>query len=69
LGTATVVTQGRQRHLAVEQLALTPPAPPKPQSPVDYLAVLRAEYQALLQQEAGTLSFAQLFEARVETER
>ena len=60
LGTASVVTQGRLRHLAVEQLALTPPAPPKLKSSVDYLAALRAEYQALLQKEAGTLSFAQL---------
>lgn len=62
LGAATVVTQGRQRHLAVEPLALTPPTPPKPKSSVDYLAALRAEYQTLLQKEAGTLSFARLLE-------
>lgn len=62
LGTATVTTQGRQRHLAVEALALTPPAPPKPKSSLDYLAALRAEYQVLLQKEAGTLSFARLLD-------
>jgi putative transposase len=64
LGTATVTTQGRQRHLAVETLALTSPTPPKPKSSLDYLAALRAEYQALLQKEAGTLSFARLLDTQ-----
>jgi len=60
LGLATVVTQNRQRHLAVERLATEPPDPPKPKSSMDYLAVLRAEYQAQQQRELGPLQFAQL---------
>jgi putative transposase len=62
LGPATVTTQGRQRHLAVQSLALSAPTPPKPKSSLDYLAALRAEYQVLLQKEAGTLSFARLLD-------
>jgi transposase InsO family protein len=60
LGTATVVTQNRQRHLAVERLATDPPDPPKPQSSLDFLAALRAEYQAQQQQELGRLQFSRL---------
>ena len=60
LGLATVVTQNRQRHLAVERLATEPPDPPKPKSSMDYLAALRAEYQAQQQRELGPLQFAQL---------
>jgi transposase InsO family protein len=60
LGLATVVTQNRQRHLAVERLATEPPDPPKPKSSLDYLAALRAEYQAQQQRELGPLQFAQL---------
>lgn len=60
LGLATVVTQSRQRHLAVERLATEPPDPPKPKSSMDYLAALRAEYQAQQQRELGPLQFAQL---------
>jgi putative transposase len=58
LGRAVVVTQGRQRHLAVQRLVTDPPTPPQPKSSLDYLAALRAEYQQLLQQEAGDLQFA-----------
>jgi putative transposase len=60
LGLATVVVQNRQRHLAVERLATEPPDPPKPKSSLDYLAVLRAEYQAQQQRELGPLQFTQL---------
>ncbi len=60
LGLATVVMQNRQRHLAVERLATEPPEPPKPKSSLDYLAALRAEYQARQQRELGSLQFTQL---------
>ena len=60
LGLVTVVVQNRQRHLAVERLATEPPDPPKPKSSLDYLAVLRAEYQAQQQRELGPLQFTQL---------
>jgi putative transposase len=60
LGWATVLVQNRQRHLAVERLATEPPDPPKPKSSLDYLAALRAEYQARQQRELGPLQFTQL---------
>jgi putative transposase len=60
LGLATVIIQNRQRHLAVERLATEPPDPPKPKSSLDYLAALRAEYQAQQQRELGPLQFSQL---------
>jgi putative transposase len=60
LGLATVIVQNRQRHLAVERLATEPPDPPKPKSSLDYLAALRAEYQARQQRELGPLQFTQL---------
>jgi len=60
LGLATVVLQNRQRHLAVEHLATEPPGPPKAKSALDYLAVLRAEYQAQQQRALGPLQFSQL---------
>jgi len=60
LGPASVVTQGRQKHLAVERLATEPLAPPKPKSALDFLAALRAEYQAQQQRELGQLAFARL---------
>ena len=63
LGTATVVVQERQRHLQVERLATDPPDPPKPQSSLDFLAVLRAEHQAELKRQAGTLHFAEVLKA------
>jgi transposase InsO family protein len=60
LGPASVVTQGRQQHLAVAHLATEPLAPPKPKSALDFLAALRAEYQAQQQRELGQLAFARL---------
>ena len=60
VGMATVVIQNRQRHLAVDHLATEPPNPPKPQSSLDYLAALRAEYHAQQQRELGPLQFARL---------
>ena len=60
LGLATVFVQQRQRHLAVARLATEPPAPPPPQSSLDFLAVLRAEYRAQQQQQLGRLEFARL---------
>jgi hypothetical protein len=60
VGLATVVIQQRQRHLAVEHLATEPPGPPQPKSSLDYLAVLRAEYQAQQRRELSPLQFARL---------
>jgi putative transposase len=60
LGKATVITQGRQRHLAVQHLATDPLAQPKPKSSLDYLAALRSEYQSLQQKQAGQLQFSKL---------
>jgi transposase InsO family protein len=60
LGLATVVIQQRQRHLAVARLATEPPDPPKPQSSLDFLSILRAEYRAQQQQQLGRLEFARL---------
>ncbi len=60
-GKASVVQQGREQHIAVERLvAPTAPAPAQPKTSLDYLAVLRAEYQQHLRQQAGTLRFTQL---------
>lgn len=59
-GVATVLEQGRQRHLAVARLATDPPDPPRPKSSLDYLAALRAEHQAQQQKQLGRLPFAQL---------
>jgi putative transposase len=41
-GLATVIQQGRQKHIAVEKLATQPPPLPKSKSSLDYLAALRA---------------------------
>jgi hypothetical protein len=60
-GKANVVQQCRVAHIAVERLSpTTVPQPAQPQSSLDYLAVLRAEYQQQLRQQAGSLRFAQL---------
>jgi putative transposase len=60
-GKANVVQQGREQHIAVEGLRAVPPAQPaQPQSSLDFLAVLRAEYQQQLRQQAGSLRFVQL---------
>ena len=60
LGLATVFVQQRQRHLAVERLATEPPDPPPPQSSLDFLSILRAEYRTQQQQQLGRLEFARL---------
>lgn len=67
LGLATVIVQNRQRHLAVQRLATEPPNPPKPKSSLDYLAALRAEYQAQQQRELGPLQFTQLSLPQMDT--
>jgi putative transposase len=60
LGNAGVVQQGREKHIAVENLATPSAQPPRPKSTLDYLAALRTEYQTQLRQEAGPLQFAKL---------
>jgi putative transposase len=60
LGLATVFVQLHQRHLAVARLASEPPDPPEPQSSLDFLSILRAEYRAQQQQQLGRLEFARL---------
>ena len=60
LGNAGVVWQGRDRHLAVEHLVTQATPPPKPKSSLDYLAVLRLEYQAQQRLAAGPLQFTKL---------
>lgn len=60
-GQASVVQQGRVAHIAVERLAPTTASQvAQPKSSLDYLAVLRAEYQQHLRTQAGTLRFSQL---------
>jgi len=63
LGTATVTTQNRQRHLAVERLASEPLEPAQPKSALDFLAALRAEHQEQQRRELGRLEFARLLPA------
>jgi putative transposase len=60
LGTASVLVQNKQRHIAVEHLATRPPEPPRPKSSLDYLTALRCEYQQQLRQAAGPLQFTRL---------
>jgi putative transposase len=57
LARAQVQKLERQQHLALDRL-LPPAAEAKPEH-VDFLAALRAEHQALLREELGTISFAQ----------
>jgi transposase InsO family protein len=59
-GVANVVTQGRDKHIAVERLSTHTPAPAQPKSSLDYLALLRAEYQQHQRQQAGSLRFSQI---------
>jgi putative transposase len=59
-GKANVVQQGRDKHIAVEHLTPHSPAPALPNSSLDYLALLRVEYQQHQRQQAGTLRFSQL---------
>ena len=59
-GIANVVQQGREKHIAVERLSTHTPAPAQPKSSLDYLALLRAEYQQHQRQQAGSLRFSQI---------
>jgi hypothetical protein len=61
-GKATVIQQGREKHIAVERLATQPIDPPKPKTSLDYLAALRSEYQQMQRKQAGPLQFARLKE-------
>jgi transposase InsO family protein len=60
IGQATVSVQNRQRHIQVERLATELPAPPKPPATLDYLALLRKEYDDLLRKATGPLQFTKL---------
>jgi putative transposase len=60
LGNAGVVWQGRDRHIAVEHLVTQATPPPKPKSSLDYLAILRLEYQTQQHLAAGSLQFTKL---------
>jgi putative transposase len=60
LGQATVSVQHRQRHLQVEKLATDSPAAPKAAAAVDYLALLRQEFDELQRKAAGPLQFTKL---------
>ena len=60
LGQATVLQQGRDKHIAVARLSPLPPQPTQPASSLDYLAILRAEFHTLQRQQAGTLQFSKL---------
>jgi transposase InsO family protein len=60
LGNTVVFQQGREKHIAVEHLVTQLAQPPKPKSALDYLAVLRTEYQTQLRQAAGPLQFTKL---------
>jgi putative transposase len=57
-GKANVVQQGRETHIAVERLTAAAQTI-QPKSSLDFLAVLRAEYQQQQRQQAGTLRFSQ----------
>jgi len=59
-GKATVIQQGREKHIAVEKLATQPLEPPKPKTSLDYLAALRSEYQELQRKQAGPLQFSRI---------
>jgi putative transposase len=60
IGEAKVIRQDRQRHLQVERLTATAPDPAKPASSLDYLSLLRAEYQEIQRKQAGSLQFTHL---------
>jgi putative transposase len=59
-GLATVIQQGREKHIAVERLATQPVEPPKPKTSLDYLAALRSEYQEMQRKQAGPLQYSRL---------
>jgi len=56
-GEAQVQKLERARHLSLDRIP--PPIEEAPREHVDFLAALRAEHQAQLAQELGTISFAQ----------
>ncbi len=58
LAQAQVVKLERARHLALDRIP--PPAQEVKPEHVDFLAALRAEHQAMLAQELGAISFAQV---------
>ena len=58
LAQARVVKLERERHLALDRIP--PPAQEAKPEHVDFLAALRAEHQALLAEELGAISFAQV---------
>jgi len=65
VGKASVLVQNRERHIQVERLVDQPPGAaaqpsPKPASSLDYLALLRAEYDEMQRKAAGTLQFSKL---------
>jgi transposase InsO family protein len=60
IGQARVTVQNRQRHIQVERLATQPSTPPKLATSLDYLALLRKEYDELQIKAAGKLQFAKL---------
>jgi len=60
VGDAKVIQQNRQRHLQVERLTATTPDLAKPASSLDYLSLLRAEYQEIQRKQAGSLQFTHL---------
>jgi hypothetical protein len=45
---------------SLERLQSETPQPSKPASSLDYLALLRAEYQTLQQKQAGSLQYTRL---------
>ncbi len=57
LAQAQVQKLERARHLSLDRIPA--PAQEAPREHVDFLAALRAEHQAMLAQELGTISFAQ----------
>ena len=58
LAHAQVHKLAHSRHLALDRIP-TPSQEAKPEQ-IDFLAALRAEHQAQLAQELGTISFAQV---------
>lgn len=60
IGQATVTVQNRQRHIQVEHLVTQPPSAAKPTTSLDYLSLLRKEYDDLQRKAAGKLQFTKL---------
>ena len=60
VGEAAVLVQNRERHIQVERLTTQPPSAPKPASSLDYLALLRQEFDEMQRKAAGSLQFSKL---------